>query len=59
MILSEKSLLLKQAYLRNMFQKASKRVCTSNILVSSDHLLPAPPTFAAVKTLMTQNQQMK
>jgi hypothetical protein len=42
-----------------MFQKASKSVvCTSAIVVSPDRFLPAP-SASAVKTLMTQNQQMK
>jgi hypothetical protein len=42
-----------------MFQKASKSVCTSNVVVSPDHFLPAPSTSPAVKTLITPNQQMK
>jgi hypothetical protein len=42
-----------------MFQKAYRSVCTSAIVVSPDHFLPAPSTPPAMKTLMTQNQQMK
>jgi hypothetical protein len=32
------------------FKKASKRVCTSTIVVSTDPLSPIPSTFSAMKT---------
>jgi hypothetical protein len=40
---------LKQADLRDMFIKASKSGCTSNV-VSPDPLSPIPSTFPAMET---------
>jgi hypothetical protein len=40
---------VKQADLRDMFKKASKRVCTSNV-VSPDPLSPTPSTSPAMNT---------
>jgi len=47
--LSEKSSIVKQAYLRGMSEKDSKIVHTSTIVVSPDPLSP-PSTSSAVKT---------
>jgi hypothetical protein len=41
---------MKLADLWDKFKKASKRVCTSTIVVSTDPLSPTPSTFLAVKT---------
>jgi len=40
----------KQANLRNMFQKASKSVCTSTVVVSPDTSSPDPSASLAMKT---------
>jgi hypothetical protein len=41
---------MKQTYLRDMFKKASRSVCTSTIVVSPDPLSPTRSTPAATKT---------
>jgi hypothetical protein len=41
---------VKQACVRNIFEKASKGVCTETIVVSPDALYPAPSTSSALKT---------
>jgi len=41
---------VKQADLRDMFKKASKSVCISMIVVSSESLSPTPSTSSAMKT---------
>jgi hypothetical protein len=40
---------VKQAYLRDMFRKASENVCTT-VVVYPDPLSPAPLTASTVKT---------
>lgn len=41
---------MKQADLRDMFEKASKSVCTSTVVLSPDTLSPTPSTSSVVKT---------
>jgi hypothetical protein len=41
---------MKQADLRDTFQKVSKGVCTATIVVSPDILSPTPSTFSVIKT---------
>jgi len=58
--------LCQQAVLGDMPNKASKRICTSNVMVSADPLSFAPSTLPAMKNLDnkeedpdTRNQQRK
>jgi hypothetical protein len=56
---------MKRADLRDMFKKASKRVCTSTIVLSPYPLSPTPTTSATKTPENTEedpdalNQQMK
>jgi hypothetical protein len=41
---------VKQAYLRDMFKKASNSVCISVVVLSPDPLSPTQSTSSAIKT---------
>jgi hypothetical protein len=41
---------MKQEDLRDIFNKASKSVCTPTTVVSPDHLSPMPSTYSITKT---------
>jgi hypothetical protein len=48
---------MKQADFRDMFKKASKSVCTSNVVISLDPLSPTPSTSSSMKTPKHTNKE--
>jgi hypothetical protein len=50
LFLPEEGFINKTGRLQGHFQKTSKSVCTSTIVVFPDHLSPTPSTYAALKT---------
>jgi hypothetical protein len=46
----KKSVSVKQADCRNVLKWSSKSVCSTNFLVSPNHLSPTPSTSSAMKT---------
>jgi hypothetical protein len=47
---------VKQADIRDIFTNASKSVCTSTVMVSSDPWSPVSSTFSSLKTHATQKR---